>query len=83
MTWHLGGSVAGLAALDSLNPATLVAITLILLSSRRRPLAEAVGFVIGAFATVFLLGLALYVGAEAAASAISGAPTGGRTPSAR
>lgn len=75
MTWHLGGSIAGLAALDSLNPATLVAITLILLSSRRRPLAEAVGFVIGAFATVFLLGLALYVGAEAAASAISGALT--------
>ena len=53
MTWHLGGSIAGLAALDSLNPATLVAITLILLSSRRRPLAEAVGCVIGAFATVF------------------------------
>ena len=43
MTWQLGGSIAGLAALDSLNPATLVAITLILLSSRRRPLAEAVG----------------------------------------
>ena len=75
MTWQLGGSIAGLAALDSLNPATLVAITLILLSSRRRPLAEAVGFVIGAFATVFLLGVALYVGAEAAASAISGALT--------
>lgn len=73
MTWQLGGSIAGLAALDSLNPATLVAITLILLSSRRRPLAEAIGFAIGAFATVFLIGLALYVGAEAAASAIAGA----------
>lgn len=75
MTWQLAGSISGLAVLDSLNPATLVAITLILLSSRRRPLAEAVGFVIGAFATVFLLGLALYVGAEAAASSISGALT--------
>jgi len=75
MTWELGGSIAGLAALDSLNPATLVAITLILLSSRRRPLAEALGFVFGAFATVFLVGLALYVGAEAAASAIAGALT--------
>jgi cytochrome c biogenesis protein CcdA len=75
MTWHLGGSIAGLAALDSLNPATLVAITLILLSSRRRPLAEALGFVVGAFATVLLLGLAVYVGAEAAASAVSGALT--------
>ena len=75
MTWQLGGSIAGLAALDSLNPATLVAITLILLSSRRRPLAEAIGFVIGAFTTVLLIGLALYVGAEAAASVIAGALT--------
>jgi cytochrome c biogenesis protein CcdA len=75
MTWQLGGSIAGLAALDSLNPATLVAITLILVSSRRRPLAEAIGFVIGAFTTVLLIGLALYVGAEAAASAIAGALT--------
>jgi cytochrome c biogenesis protein CcdA len=75
MTWQLGGSIAGLAALDSLNHATLVAITLILLSSRRRPLAEAIGFVIGAFTTVLLIGLALYVGAEAAASAIAGALT--------
>lgn len=72
MTWKLVGSIAGLAALDSLNPATLVAVTLILLSSRR-PVAEAVGFVIGAFSTVFLVGLALYLGADAAASAISGA----------
>lgn len=75
MTWQLAGSVTGLAVMDSLNTATLVAVTLILLSSRRRPLAEAVGLVIGAFATVFLLGLALYVGAEAAASSISGALT--------
>lgn len=43
MTWALAGTIAGLAALDSLNPATLVAITLILLSSRRRPLAESLG----------------------------------------
>ena len=75
MTWQLGGTIAGLATLDSLNPATLVAISLILLGSRRRPLAEAIGFAIGAFATVFLVGLALYVGAEAAASSITGALT--------
>ena len=75
MTWELAGTVAGLAALDSLNPATLVAITLILLGSRRRPLAEALGFVVGAFASVFLVGLALYVGAETAASSINGALT--------
>lgn len=75
MTWQLAAGVAGLAALDSLNPATLVAITLILLGSRRRPLAEALGFVLGAFASVFLVGLALYLGAEAAASSITGALT--------
>lgn len=75
MTWQLAASIAGLAALDSLNPATLVAITLILLGSRRRPLAEALGFVLGAFASVFLVGLALYLGAEAAASSITGALT--------
>ena len=75
MTWALAGTIAGLAALDSLNPATLVAITLILLSSRRRPLAESLGFVIGAFATVLLVGVAVYLGADAAASSISGALT--------
>ena len=75
MRWELAGTVAGLAALDSLNPATLVAITLILLGSRRHPLAEALGFVIGAFASVLLVGLALYVGAETAASSINGALT--------
>jgi hypothetical protein len=73
MSWELAGTVAGLAALDSLNPATLVAITLILLGSRRRPAAEALGFVTGAFASVFLVGLALYVGAETVASSVSGA----------
>lgn len=71
MTWALAGTIAGLAALDSLNPATLVAITLILLSSRRRPLAEALGFVTGAFVTVLVVGLAVYLGAEAAASSVT------------
>ncbi|WP_183095595.1 GAP family protein [Nocardioides stalactiti] len=73
MTWTLLAAVTGLAALDSLNPATLVAISLILLGSRGRPVAEAGAFVLGAFATVFMVGLGLYLGAEAAASSISGA----------
>lgn len=73
MTWELAGTIAGLAALDSLNPATLVAITLILLGSRRRLMAEALGFVLGAFTTVLLVGLLLYAGAEAAASTVDGA----------
>lgn len=73
MTWTLVAGIAGLAALDSLNPATLVAITLILLGSRGRPVAESIAFVLGAFSTVLLVGAALYLGAEAAASAITGA----------
>lgn len=70
MTWTLTGTIAGLAVLDSLNPATLVAITLILLSSRRRPLAEALGFVLGAFGAVLVVGAVVYLGADAAASSV-------------
>ena len=73
MTWALLAGVVGLAALDSLNPATLVAITLILLGSRGRPVVEASAFVLGAFTTVFMVGTALYLSAEAAASSITGA----------
>ena len=73
MTWALLVGVTGLAALDSFNPATLVAITLILLGSRGRPAAEAAGFVFGAFASVLLVGASVYFGAEAAASSITGA----------
>ena len=40
--------IAGLALLDSLNPATIVAITLILLTGPRRPILSAMAFVIGA-----------------------------------
>jgi hypothetical protein len=73
VSWALLLTVGGLAALDSLNPATLVAITLILLGSRGRPVAEAGAFVLGAFATLLVVGLALYLGAEAAASSVTGA----------
>lgn len=62
--------IAGLAALDSLNPATIVAVTLILLASRQRPVLEALSFVLGAFATVLALGVAVYVGADAATGAV-------------
>lgn len=72
MTWPLGLGIVGLALLDSLNPATLVAVTLILLGSRRRPILEAVAFVVGAFACVFVLGLIVYLGADAAADAVDG-----------
>ena len=67
--------IAGLAALDSFNPATLVAVTLILLGSRRRPVPEALGFVLGAFGSVLTTGLVIYLGADAAAASVDGAPT--------
>lgn len=75
MTWDQAGALVGLALLDSLNPATLVAITLILLGARRHPVAEALGFVLGAFSSVLAVGVALYLGADAAASSITGALT--------
>ena len=64
--------IAGLAALDSLNPATLVVVTLILLGSRRRPVPEALGFGLGAFSSVLTVGLVIYLGADAAAASLDG-----------
>ena len=71
MTWALLGGIAGLAVLDSFNPATLVAVALILLASRARPVAETAGFVVGAFGSVLVVGAGVYLGADAAAQAAS------------
>jgi cytochrome c biogenesis protein CcdA len=72
VTPGLLAGITGLALLDSLNPATLVAITLILLAGMRRPLVSALAFVVGAFATVFTLGLAIFLSAGAAAGVVTG-----------
>ncbi len=68
------GLLAGIAALalaDSLNPATIVVITLILLTVRHRPGASALAFALGAMCTVFVLGAVIFLGAGAAADAVS------------
>ena len=65
--------IVGLALLDSVNPATLIAVTLILLGSRGRPIAETLGFVAGAFLSVVVLGSVVFLGADAAAGQIDGA----------
>ncbi|MHA7239807.1 GAP family protein [Arthrobacter sp. TMS1-12-1] len=68
-----GGLLAGIAALalaDSLNPATIVVITLILLTVSHRPVGSAVTFVLGAMSTVFALGMVIFLGASAAADAV-------------
>jgi cytochrome c biogenesis protein CcdA len=63
--------IAGLALLDSLNPATIVAITLILLTGPRRPILSAMAFVIGAALTGFTLGAVVFISAGAAADVVS------------
>ena len=71
MTWPLVAGLGGLAVLDSLNPATLVAVTLILLGSRKNPVADTLGFVAGAFLTVLSVGVVVYLGADAATDGVA------------
>ncbi|MEI5582813.1 MULTISPECIES: GAP family protein [unclassified Agromyces] len=75
MTPALLLGVAGLAALDALNPATIVSVALILLAAPRRPGLTALATVSGAALTVFAVGAALYVTAGAAAGAVDGVVT--------
>ncbi|POH70909.1 hypothetical protein E3O57_05010 [Cryobacterium sp. TMN-39-2] len=65
-------AIAGLAVLDSFNPATIVAVTLILLAAPRRPVLTALATVLGAALTVFGAGAALFLGAGAASGAVDG-----------
>ena len=64
--------IVGLAALDSLNPATIVTVALILLITPRRPGLTAVAAILGAALTVFTVGAALFLTAGAAAGAVEG-----------
>lgn len=63
-------SIGGLALLDSLNPATIVTVTLILLAAPRRASLIALSAVIGAAATVFAVGAAIFISAGAAAGSV-------------
>ena len=65
-------AVAGLALLDSLNPATILGVALILLLPNRRPVPSAVAYVLGAYLTVLGLGVAVYLAADAAAGVLDG-----------
>jgi hypothetical protein len=65
-------SIAGLALLDSLNPATILAVTLILLAAPKRAGLIALGAVAGAALTVFAVGATLFLTAGAAAGAVDG-----------
>ena len=70
MSGLLLAGIAGLALLDSANPATLVTVTLILLAPGDRKVAHALAFVAGAFLTVAVAGLALFGAADLAAEVI-------------
>lgn len=72
MTAELALLIAGLAAADSLNPATIVSVTLILLTAARRPGLTAAAVVLGAAVTVFTVGAVLFLTAGALAGAVDG-----------
>lgn len=72
MTPALLVGIAGLAALDSLNPATIAGVALILLAPLQRRLATALAFVAGAYLTVLAIGVAVYAGADLAADVVAG-----------
>ena len=72
MTAALALAILGLALLDSLNPATIVAVTLILLAAPRRAGLIALAAVTGAAITVFVVGAALFLSAGTAAGAVDG-----------
>ncbi|MFG6475348.1 GAP family protein [Microbacterium sp. P06] len=72
MTGALLAGIAGLALLDSLNPATIIAVTLVLIAAPRRPALVAGAAVLGAALTVFAAGTALFLTAGAAAGAVDG-----------
>lgn len=65
-------SIAGLALLDSLNPATIITVTLILLAAPKRAGLIALTAIFGAALTVFAVGAILFTSAGAAAGAVDG-----------
>lgn len=65
-------SILGLAFLDSLNPATIVTVTLILLAAPKRSGLIALSAVLGAAATVFAVGATIFLSAGAASGAVDG-----------
>jgi len=72
MNVGLVSAIAGLAILDAFNPATIAAVTLILIAAPSRPGLTALSTVLGAALTVFTAGAVLFLAAGAAAGAVDG-----------
>ena len=70
MTLDQYALIGGLALADSLNPATIVTVTLILLSPMPRPVLTALLFVTAAAGTVVAVGAAIYFSSAAAVSTL-------------
>lgn len=62
LTTSLVAAIAGLAALDSFNPATIAGVALILLAPLRRPGLTALAYVVGAYLVVLAAGAAVFLG---------------------
>ena len=75
LTAGLLWTIAGLAALDSLNPATIAGVTLILLAPLRRPGLTALAYVAGAYVVVLAVGSGLFLGSATLGDTVAGAAT--------
>lgn len=73
LTCGLLATVAGLAALDSLNPATIAGVVLILLAPLRRTATTALAYVAGAYLVVFAVGTGLFIGSGELGEIVAGA----------
>ncbi|WP_407344983.1 GAP family protein [Pengzhenrongella phosphoraccumulans] len=73
LTTALLATIAGLAALDSLNPATIAGVALILLAPLRRPGITALAYVAGAYLVVLAVGTGLFIGSDQLGQAVQGA----------
>ena len=72
MSAELLVAVVGLALLDAFNPATILAVALILLLPGERRAAKATTFIAGAYLTVLVLGATLFLAADTAAATAAG-----------
>lgn len=73
LTTGLLAAIAGLAALDSLNPATIAGVALILLAPLHRPGTTALAYVAGAYLVVFAVGTGMFIGSGELGQVVQGA----------
>jgi hypothetical protein len=73
LTTGLLAAIAGLAALDSLNPATIAGVALILLAPLRRPGITALAYVAGAYLVVLAVGTGVLIGSGELGQIVQGA----------